>query len=177
VPGHIRAARKRIIARCRGIAGVKPAVITSLPRLDLDRDSVFSVQWFMVMRTRLTSLVLLLMLTGSAFAGIPLHSNEQSCPMGGGMGDMDCCKAALLKSASHEVTAARLCCAVNCSNDGSSPSGGLRISPQSQPAVSDYQASAPIIPNSVLLTRHISLSHGPPSHSHPAYIRNLALLI
>ena len=50
---------------------------------------MFSIQWLMVMRTRLTSLVLLLMLAGSAFAGIPLHSNEQSCPMGGAMGDME----------------------------------------------------------------------------------------
>jgi hypothetical protein len=121
-------------------------------------------------------LVLLLMLAGSAFAGMPLHSNEQSCPMGGAMGEMDCCKTALTKGKGAEVATARLCCAVECSNDGTSPSGNLRI-PKSQLAVSVFHASTPILPNSVLLTSHIRHTHSPPFDSHPAYIRNLALLI
>ncbi len=50
------------------------------------------------MRTRLISLVILLVVAGSAVAGAPLHSNEQSCSMGGAMGEMDCCKAALSRS-------------------------------------------------------------------------------
>ncbi|MEP6742654.1 MAG: hypothetical protein ABJB61_09160, partial [bacterium] len=83
---------------------------------------MFSIQW-VAMKTRLTSLVLLLVLGGGAF-GMPMHSNEQSCPMGGPMGDMDCCKAALMKNQTPQVTTARLCCALNCSQDGMTPSNG-----------------------------------------------------
>lgn len=129
------------------------------------------------MKKRLTSLVLLLVLAGSAFAGIPLHSGESECSMGQAMDGMDCCKRALLAAQTPEVATARLCCAVNCSNNGSTPPSSLRVSPQSQPAASDYQPGTPALPASVLLTRHISQSHGPPTDSHPAYIRHLALLI
>ena len=129
------------------------------------------------MRKRLTSLILLLVLAGSAFAGIPLHFGESECSMGQPMDGMDCCKAALMGGESPEATAARLCCVVNCSHDGSTPPSGVRVSPQSRPAVSDYQPGTPALPASILLTRHISHSHGPPTDSHPAYIRHLALLI
>lgn len=129
------------------------------------------------MRKRLTSLVLLLVLAGSAFAGISLHFGESKCSMGQPMAGMDCCKAALMGGGSPEATAARLCCVVNCSLDGSTPPTGVRVSPQSQPAISDYQPGPPALPASILLTRHISHTHGPPIDSHPAYIRHLALLI
>jgi len=131
----------------------------------------------MAMRIRLTSLVLLLVLAGSAFAGVPLHFGESECSMGQPMDGMDCCKAALMGVESPEVTAARLCCAINCSHEGSTPPSGVRVSPQSQPAVSDYQPGAPALPASILLTLHVSRSHGPPIDSHPAYIRHLAFLI
>lgn len=137
---------------------------------------MFSIQWALRMRKRLISLVLLLMLAGSALAGMPLHSNEQSCPMGDAMGEMDCCKAALMQSKTPEVATARLCCAVECSHEGTTPSGNLRI-PKAQPTVSVFHASIPILPNSALLTPHISRVHSPPFDSNPAYIRNLALLI
>jgi hypothetical protein len=129
------------------------------------------------MRTRLTSLILLLVLAAGAFAGIPLHFGESECSMGQPMDGMDCCKASLMGGNSPEADAARLCCAINCSHDGSTPPSGVRVSAQSQPAVSDYQPATPALPASILLTRHISQSHGPPTDSHPAYIRYLALLI
>src|SRR5213596_1165831 len=94
------------------------------------------------MRTRLTSLVLLLIVAGGAFAGTPLHSSEQSCPMGGAMGDMDCCKAALMKAQTAESASAQLCCALNCSKDGTSPSNSVRPSPQLQRSVSAYPMDA-----------------------------------
>jgi hypothetical protein len=131
----------------------------------------------MAMRLRLTSLVLLLVLAGSTFAGVPLHSGESECSMGQSMAGMDCCKAALLGGVSAEADAARLCCAINCSHEGSSPPASLRVSPQSQPAVSDYQPGTPALPASFLLPARINRSHGPPTDSHPAYIRHLALLI
>src|SRR5437660_11158821 len=101
---------------------------------------MFSIQWAMIMRTRLTSLVLLLIVAGGAFAGTPLHSSEQSCSMGGGMGEMDCCKAALMKAQTAESASARLCCALNCSRDGTSPSNSVRPFPRLQLSVSAYPA-------------------------------------
>jgi hypothetical protein len=131
----------------------------------------------MAMRIRLTSLVLLLVLAGSAFAGVPLHSGESECSMGQAMEGMDCCKAALMGGASAETDAARLCCAIDCSHEGSTPPSGVRVSPQSRPAVSDYQLVMPSLPDPILLTARLNRSHGPPTDSHPAYIRHLALLI
>src|SRR6266478_6612719 len=129
------------------------------------------------MRKRFTCLALLLLLAGSAFAGVPMHSGESECNMSAAMAGMDCCKAALMGGQSPEVTAAHLCCATNCSHDGSTPPSGLRVSPQSQPAVSDNQPGTPALPVSLLLTARINRSHVPPTDSHPAYIRHLALLI
>src|SRR5713226_7836923 len=129
------------------------------------------------MRTRLTSLLLLLVLAGSAFAGVPMHSGESECSMGQAMAGMDCCKAALMGGKSPESAAARLCCAINCSHEGSTPPSSLRVSPQSQPAVSDYQPGTTALPASFLLRARINRSHGPPTDSHPVYIRHLALLI
>jgi hypothetical protein len=131
----------------------------------------------MAMRIRLTSLVLLLVLIGSASAGIPMHSGESECNMGQAMAGMDCCKAALMGGVNAEADAARLCCAIDCSHEGSTPPSSLQLSPQSQPASSDYQPGAPTLPASLLLTVRVNRSHGPPTDSHPAYIRHLALLI
>ena len=129
------------------------------------------------MRKRLTSLVLLLVLMGSVFAGVPLPSGESECSMGQAMEGMDCCQAALMGGQALEVTEARLCCAINCSHDGATPPSGVRVAPRTQHLVSDFQPGAALPPAAVLLTRHISHSHGPPLDSHPAYIRHLALLI
>jgi hypothetical protein len=122
-------------------------------------------------------LLLLLVLAGSAFAAVPLHSGESECSMGQAMAGMDCCKAALMGGDSAEATAARLCCAINCSHEGSTPSSSLRVSPQSRPAVSDYQPAMLSLPDPIVLAARINRSHGPPTDSHPAYIRHLALLI
>ena len=130
------------------------------------------------MRIRLTSLILVLMLSGSAFAGVPVQfGGEQSCSMDHAMGDMDCCKAALMPSGNTQVATARLCCALNCSKEGTAPTNGVRFAPQLQLTVISY----PPIPQALLISQLRSQifgpSHGPPGDSHPAYIRNLALLI
>ena len=129
------------------------------------------------MKKRLASLILLLVLAGSAFAGPPLHFGESECSMDGMM-EMDCCKAALMKAEAAGSAAARLCCAVNCSHEGSTPPGGVNLTSQSPTAISTTHPAgmqALIIPMAV--SRHISTSPGPPADSHPAYIRHLALLI
>lgn len=129
------------------------------------------------MRARLTSLVLLLIVAGGAFAGVPVHFGEQSCSMGEAMGDMDCCKVALMQNETPEAEAARLSCALNCLQNGSTaPSNVVRVSPPSQAAVPPHPAIAQALLNSSLPLRYIARAHGPPS-STPAYIRHLALLI
>src|SRR4030095_13840727 len=75
------------------------------------------------MTIRLASLALILVIGGSVFAGIPLHSNEQECSMPG-MGGMDCCKKAAQLSFTPEVSTARLCCALICSESGTTGSSG-----------------------------------------------------
>ncbi len=127
------------------------------------------------MKKCLASLFLLLVLTGSAFAGVPLQSGESNCSMS--MMDMDCCKAALLQQQTPEVADAKLCCALNCAHNGTtSPPNNGRISPPSQASVLVHLASAALPPSSMIL-RCLSCSHGPPIYSNPAYIRHLALLI
>src|SRR5436309_12124257 len=127
----------------------------------------------MLMRTRLTSLVLLLIVAGGAFAGTPLHSGEQWCSMGGAMGEMDCCKAALSRRNTPQVASARLCCSLNCSQTGTTFSNGVQVQPKTQPPLSVYMIGSPANLPPVLLLRHSSHSHSPPTDSHPAYIRHL----
>ena len=129
------------------------------------------------MKMRLTSLVLVLILGGSAFAGIPWQFGEQSCPMDHSMGGMDCCKAALMQSQTPEASVARLCCALNCSKEGTPPTSGVKLSPQLQLVISVYPAMPPALLTAQALARRYGPSHGPPTDSNPAYIRNLALLI
>lgn len=65
---------------------------------DLERLTVITLSNRVPMHMkRLASLFLLLVLAGSALAGVPLQFGENECSMGGMM-DMDCCKAALLNS-------------------------------------------------------------------------------
>jgi len=122
--------------------------------------------------------MLLLVLAGGAFAGIPLHFGEQSCGMGEAMDQMDCCKAALMQRETAEVDVARLCCTLDCTQNGTTtPPGIVRLSPPSQPAVVPHPAGGqPLLP-SLLPRRRIEQLHGPPRGSQPAYIRHLALLI
>jgi len=127
-----------------------------------------------LMLKQLANLLLILTVASSVVAGMPFHSNEQACSMGG---DMDCCKKALLAAQTPEVAAARLCCAVNCSTDGTTnPTGNSTLSSQSQSSLSAHPAAAPLLDSHFSL-RFVAASHGPPAYSEPAYIRHLALLI
>jgi hypothetical protein len=130
------------------------------------------------MKKRLTSLMLLLVLAGAAFAGVPVHFGEQSCSMGGAMDQMDCCKAALMQRETPEVDVARLCCALDCAQNGTSaPPSIVRLSPPSQPDVVAHPAGGHAPLPSLLPLQRIDQLHGPPRDSQRAYIRHLALLI
>ncbi len=97
--------------------------------------------------------------------------------MGGEMGEMDCCKSALMAAQTIESASSRLCCALNCAKDGTSPSQSIRISPQLQLSVVQYPLAAQSSFPPILARGRIDSLHGPPVDSHPAYIRNLSLLI
>ena len=131
----------------------------------------------MAMKKRLTCLMLLLVLAGGALAGVPLPFGESECSMDGMM-DMDCCKAALMQRETPEVDAAKLCCVLNCAQNGTtSPPNIVRVTPPSTARLSTHPAIAHPLLNSPLPLRHIDQLHGPPRGSQPAYIRHLALLI
>ncbi len=127
------------------------------------------------MKKRLASLFLLLVLVGSAFAGVPLYSGESDCGMS--MMDMDCCKAALLQQQTLEVADAKLCCALNCAQNGTTtPPGSVRITPPSPVRMSSSPALAQALPILSFRSQSIDRLHGPPVPA-SAYLRNLALLI
>jgi len=129
------------------------------------------------MIVRLASLALILVIGGSVFAGIPLHSNEQECSMPE-MAGMDCCKkAAQAESLTPEVSTARLCCALNCPQSGTTGSTGSQLPRPSSQSVAIHPSSA----QPLVVTLHSSIrsswADSPPPYSNPAYIRHLALLI
>lgn len=105
---------------------------------------------------------------------MPMHSDEQECPM---TGMMDCCKKAQAQEQTPEVRAARLCCVLNCNEPGTTaPAGIFNDSPRL--AVALYGA---LIPRYTTFTQPgFTRSSSPPglqNDSHPTYIRHLALLI
>jgi len=129
------------------------------------------------MATRVASLMLILVIGGSVLTGIPFHSNEQECSMPE-MAGMDCCKrAAQAETLTPEVSTARLCCALNCSQNGTTGSTGSQLPRPSSQAIAIYPRIAqPLIgpPHHPIRS---SWADSPPPYSNPAYIRHLALLI
>jgi hypothetical protein len=124
----------------------------------------------------LTSLALLMVMGASVLAGTPLHTGEHECDMPGMKDGMDCCAKARSQGNAPEVTAARLCCAVNCQSPATTPAGSvLRVS---SPAIVARHPAAIQIPSVVPVSplRFDSASEHP-QHSPPAYIQHLALLI
>ena len=127
------------------------------------------------MLKRLSSLVLILVLVGSALAGVPMHQEEHGCGMAG-MEMMDCCQKARMQGDAPATIAARLCCAIDCQEPGPTgaqftlrlPDFGVTPLP---PAVMHSPAALPIA-----LERPFSTKiHSPDLQS--SYIRNLSLLI
>ncbi|MEO8434613.1 MAG: hypothetical protein ABI596_06935 [Pyrinomonadaceae bacterium] len=123
-----------------------------------------------------TSLLLILTLGASVISGMPLHSNEEKCAMHG-MSGMDCCSTAQGHGNETEVAAARVCCAVNCPQSGTSGPSGVQLPRGATVLAAVYPTLVqPPMPTPIpsLVS---SWAHSPPPSSNPAYIRNLALLI
>lgn len=129
------------------------------------------------MRIRLTSLVLVFLLSGGAFAGVPVPFGEQSCDMDHASGNKDCHAAALIPTIDAQMATARLCCVLNCSKEGTAPTNVVRFAPQLQVRLIPYPTIPQAVMTSAFKNRLFGSSHGPPGDSYPAYIRNLALLI
>ena len=115
-------------------------------------------------------MVLLAALTGGVTGGVPLHSSANEAMM-------DCCKAALAHDDSPTPTtiAARLCCALNCQEPGSTTSRVAQTVSLSLPA------TAAAIPSAVTHDSNVNVyAHSVSPHRRtfqPSYILNLALLI
>lgn len=125
----------------------------------------------------LTSLALFAVLGGHVVAGMPLHSGEQECNMPGMTGDMDCCAKAHTQGNTPQITAARLCCAVNCPSSSTPPptSSVLRVSPLAVVARHPAAIRTRFAVSVSMLRSDSARDHL--QHSQPSYIQHLALLI
>jgi hypothetical protein len=124
------------------------------------------------MRKWLTAFFLVSALLSSV-AGAGAHGNQGSCPMSN---LPDCCKKAQSASNSPEVSMARLCCNLNCSEPGSGGSGTSSSfsSPQGQTHVSV------VVPGALILNYQPTANCRQSFQSfdsNPRYIQHLALLI
>jgi len=128
------------------------------------------------MLKRVTTFVLIAAVAVGALSGVHAHAGEHDCPMAG-MG-ADCCATAREDGGEPQVSAARLCCALNCTEPGTKgPTGSFELSPTAAPALH----SGAVPPAAAAASwqpppRSRQASESPPG-SHPAYIRHLALLI
>ena len=122
------------------------------------------------MLKKLTNFLLILTVASSVAAGMPVHSG------GSDSGMMDCCKKALEQDKSPHVSAARLCCAMNCneprSTSGNTSQSFSQTGPESTPLI--VAALPPALVLKPLRARYEATTS---TRSKPAYILNLALLI
>jgi hypothetical protein len=122
------------------------------------------------MRKWLTAFLLVASMLGGA-VGIGAHEGEDSMA-----GMPDCCKQAQSAN-SPQVSMARLCCNLNCSEPGSGGSSSSSSFSTQQPVApqSAILPTAPSFRNIRSLGRCSQAPH--PSDSNPKYIQHLALLI
>jgi hypothetical protein len=124
------------------------------------------------MRKWFTAIVLVAAMVGSV-VGVGAHEREGSCPMSN---MPDCCKKAQSANSTPEVSMARLCCNLNCSEPGSSGSN-TSASFSSQPG----SVPVAVLPKlaSFRDVKLLSSVTGSPhaKDSNPKYLQHLALLI
>jgi len=123
------------------------------------------------MAKRIASLTLVLMLGGSVLAGVPMHSGSSESGM------MDCCRKALEQNNSPHVAAARLCCAMNCNEPGSTSGNTGQSFSQTGSEPSPIIVAALLPATSLSKQLRARYEHLSVSPRQPTYILNLALLI
>jgi hypothetical protein len=128
-----------------------------------------------MIRKQFTVFILIAAMCVGALAGVHGNESAHKCPM---MGMSDCCETAAQHTGAPQVTAARLCCTLNCTEPGTAgPTGTFNLSPSLS-----LMIYAGAVPPAAMTSPHGELpdsysSPSPPQDSHPAYIRHLALLI
>jgi hypothetical protein len=123
------------------------------------------LKWF-------TAFALVATLMGGA-VGIGAHEQEGSCPL---TNLPDCCRKAHSTSNTPEVSMARLCCNLNCSEPGSSGSNSSsNFSPQPSTALVALTIPKASPVNRIPVGRFAKSLHL--EGSSPKYIQHLALLI
>ena len=125
------------------------------------------------MLRRSASALMIVLLTGTLLAGASARRDGRECPM---RAVHDCCKKAHTPSRSPDMLAARLCCLVNCPQPA--PTGTnftFRLSSDSNTSPRPMVARAASVPHAA--TARAYAPPFQPSHSPPAYIQHLALLI
>jgi len=129
----------------------------------------------MAMAKWTTSLLLILTLGAGVMSGMAMHSEQEKCAHG--MSGMDCCKKAQGQGSGLEVATARICCAVNCLQPGTTGSPRVQVPKTSLVLpIALHPAQQSALPQMIPVSPW-NRSHGPPPDSHPTYIRNLSLLI
>jgi hypothetical protein len=123
------------------------------------------------MRKWVTAFILVAAMLGGA-VGVGAHEGEGSCPM---TNMPECCKKAQSASNTPEVSMARLCCNLNCSEPGSSGSNASSFSPQPGVAPNVILMPQAVSFNGIAPTRYGQTPHK--QDSNPKYIQHLALLI
>jgi hypothetical protein len=129
------------------------------------------------MLRRLTALAFILALVAGTAAGAPLHSGDRECGMAG-MDGMDCCEKARAQENSREVLAARLCCALNCTQPapaGTNTTGARAV--QAPASVTTHPVALPPSAHPLSAPHAPNSSRTLPSASPPGYIRHSSLLI
>ena len=125
------------------------------------------------MRKWLTAFILVAAMLGGT-VGVGVHEQEGSCPMSN---MPDCCKKAQSASTTPEVSMARLCCNLNCSEPGSSGTSTASSFSVQQ----GTPTNAAVIPSAEIFNDvMLSGRYAPRPNSHdssPKYIQHLALLI
>ena len=131
-----------------------------------------AVHIFASMRKLLTGLVMIASLVAGT-VGAGAHQQEGSCPMST---LPDCCKRAQSNLHTPEVSMARLCCNLNCSEPGSSGTNSSSSRSQTFDTVLHHEITTA---DGVYYASLIVENHRFPRHrdSKPKYIQHLALLI
>ena len=139
---------------------------------NLDTVSDASLYWRYSMMKWLTTLALILAVAASTAVGVHADRHEGSCPMAN---MPDCCEKAHSASNAPEISMARLCCNLNCSEPGSGAANNSANFSHQQGTM----PSPAIIPSCAPFTVQFPdrYSSNSPHDSNPKYIQHLALLI
>ena len=125
------------------------------------------------MKKRLSSIFVLIAFASGVAAGMPLHSGGHAEMMG-------CCEKAKGGDQSPAGNAARLCCAVNCTDPAGTPSGSVAsFQVVQKPADFNTEWNRPLLPvNRVFrVSDHPSASRVPGKGLRPLFLRYHSFLI